>query len=323
MAGLRAAGLTDPALARPVLIPICHGLGDPRSEAPSRVHEATGEDISSLWSPVIDQATGGITQPEAARIAAFTLRSLLPEGKGTKAFEDPVQVTIATRGQAAPPGGLVVDGIRLLSGLERRPGAAEDWLRFLAALQDLESTLGSYSSFRQIHFIPRTHLSGAIATGRVFNQAARWSVSVEGRHGVARATATEPGDLLSEWDEGARESHTALVEIDLLGHAVFSMASQVARCLDHRPRGRLQMRRTGEGEMSPREVERSAADAAVSIRRHVAQKRLRRLEMMYAVPADLAILLGHRLTGMEIEIQLYERAGDRYVESLLLPADLP
>jgi hypothetical protein len=323
LAGLRAAGMTDPAAVRPVVIPICHGLGEPRSEAPRRVHQATGEDISSLWSRAIDQATEGVTRREAAEIALDTLRSLLPPSKGAAIPDDPIEVTIATRGQVAPPGKLAVDGIRLLGGPDRRAGTPEDWRRFLAALRDLESTLAAHTPVRRIRFIPRTHLSGAIATGRVFNQAAQWSVSVVGRHGVASAAPTDEGEILFDWDDGARDSRTALVEIDLLGHPVFSLANNLARTLDPRPRGRLQIRRLGEGDLSPQEVERTSAAIAALIRRHVAQKGLRRLKLMYAGPADLAILLGHRLTGMEIEIQLYERDGERYVESLLLPADLP
>src|SRR6202046_1481383 len=89
---------------RPVIIPLVHGLGCPRTEAPERVRKATGKDMSTLWTPVVlDQSTPSITPAEAAAISHSLLGALLPPGANSQASE-PIELIVTTRGGGQPPG---------------------------------------------------------------------------------------------------------------------------------------------------------------------------------------------------------------------------
>ena len=84
--------------ARPVIIPLTHGLGDPRNEAPERVRRATGKDISTLWSPVVlDQDTDSITESEAAAVGKSLLAGLLVPGGDGEDGPGPLDVLVVTR----------------------------------------------------------------------------------------------------------------------------------------------------------------------------------------------------------------------------------
>jgi hypothetical protein len=85
----------DRGSRRPVIIPLTHGLGDPRTQAPERVRKATGKDISSLWTPVtLDQSTTSITGPEAAAVARALLEALLAPGADLRT-EGLIEVLVA------------------------------------------------------------------------------------------------------------------------------------------------------------------------------------------------------------------------------------
>jgi len=307
---------------RPVIIPLTHGLGDPRSEAPERVRKATGKDISSLWTPVtLDQATTSITEPEAATVGRSLLSALLGPGDDEAGTTNPIEVLVSTRGEGQPPAFLSVDGTNLLGGQDNRPGEPSAWARYLSGLRDLQSALARWTDRRQLEMSIRAHLSAAIAFGRVFNQAAGWRPAITGRHGTTRASdVVGHGQLQTSLDKGGRAGDLS-VEIDLLDVGVSDLAAGILMNLADPVTNRLCVWRQGlRSDLLPDDISAMASSAALAIRDAVFEIRPARVHLFCASPVEFAVLLGHRLTSLHTELHLYERDGGNYVPSLVVDA---
>ena len=113
------------------------------------------------------------------------------------------------------------------------------------------------------------------------------------------------------------------IEIDLLGGNVRDLANRVIRDLDEPSCGRLQVTRTGQGELSAEDVGAMAGAASDAVRTHVAELRPTRIHILCASPAEFALLLGHRLTSLHADLWLYERHEERYMRSLIIPRHTP
>jgi hypothetical protein len=307
----------------PIVAPLTHGLGDPRSVAPQQVLEATGEPIASLWTPVVlDQTTPSITQAEAGEFAGCLLRATLTARRYNS--EDPIEVLVVTRGEGQPPAFLTVDATPLLGGPTSRPGQPTDWIRFLAGLTNLQAALARSCTDRRIRLVSRAHLSACLAVGRVFNQAAGWRLTVAGRYGEVELPANPTGaqgiDTIVDPVGG---DGPLSVEIDLLGANVTDLATKAIRQGGYRPCARVQILRTERGDISPDRSGELAADIAATVRHAVSELRPQTTHIFCACPAEVAVLFGHRLTSLHSDLQLYERQGNYYVPSLLIPSDLP
>lgn len=313
----------DNGSRRPIIIPLTHGLGDPRTQAPDRVRRATGRDISSLWTPVtLDQSTTSITESEAAAAGRALLAALLAPGADPPT-EDPIEVLVVTRGEGQPAAFLSIDGTNLLGGATNRPGESATWDRYLAGLRDLQSALARWTKRRQLDLRIRAHLSAAIAFGRVFNQAAGWRPEMEGRHGwVSPSTEIDHEELRTSLDKGGRPGDLS-VEIDLLDVRVSDLAAGTLMHLADPATNRLCIWREGhQSDLLPNDVAAMASGAAIAIRDAVFDLRPARTHVFCASPVEFAVLLGHRLTSLHTNLHLYERDGDGYVPSLIVPANV-
>jgi hypothetical protein len=308
---------------RPVVLPLTHGLGDPRSEAPNRVRKATGRDIASLWTPVtLDQTTPSISQQEAAAAARAVLVALFAPGHGS-AVSEPIELVVVARGEGQPAGFLTIDATGLLGGPTSRAGSSADWDRFLAGARDLQATLAAWTQNRQLRIRIRAHLTAAIALGRVFNQAAHWVPVVEGRHGNAEPSDADSHPQLNiSLDKGARRGDLA-VEVDLLDLKLSALAAQRLASLSEPVPNRLCIWRDGKGDLGPKDVADMASVAAKAVRDAVFDLQPRRVHIFCATPVEFAVLLGHRLTSLHCDLNLYERDGDAYNSSLVLPRSMP
>lgn len=306
----------------PVIVPLTHGLGDPRTEAPREVLSATGEDISSLWTPIIlDQSTKTITQPEAAAVAAGTINAVL-DAHGMP-DTDPIELLVATRGEGHHQVFLTVDATGLFGGPVSRPGDPDDWDRLLAGLRDLQAALARATLHRRLCIVTKAHLSACVAVGRVFNQAAGWQLTVAGRHGETTLAAKPRKPRIDMALDPVGGSGAMTVEMDLLGGNVTDMATAWIRASGEAPVARLQLHGNGTGDMQPADVGAAATQAAAAIRQHVANLRPHTIRVFCASPAEFAVLVASRLTSLHADLQLYERDGDRYVPSLRIPATVP
>ncbi|MGA2804549.1 MAG: SAVED domain-containing protein [Acidimicrobiales bacterium] len=308
----------------PVMVVLTHGLGDPRAQAPQVVLEATGEDISSLWTPVVlDQTTPRISQVEAARVAGCVIRAALAPER-IAALQAPIDLVVITRGEGQAPGFVTVDATPSLGGANSRPGTTEDWDRFLVGIRDLQAALARSTRERQLRILARAHLTACLAIGRVFNQAAGWQLVVAGRHGEAGLPPDADPDahIATVVDRiGGRGAMT--VEIDMLGANVVDLATAVIRSTREAPCARTQFHRRGTGDLSPEEIGACAATVTVAIRRCTAEYKPQVTRVFCASPAEFAVLVGSRLTSLHTDLQFYERDGDMYVPSLVIRASEP
>jgi hypothetical protein len=308
----------SPSAVRPVVVALTHGLGDPRSEAPKVVLRHTGQDISSLLVPALDQTTASITQAEAAMVASQVLDSLLPHGEGEAGAG--LEISVVTRGTGQPPAELTADGTPLFGGEPPRPGEPADWARYLAALRDIEGTLARHGRNRTLRIRANTHLTGAVALGRVFSQAGGWRPEVMGRHGWTTGADAPAHAGLHIGGERYFGSDDLIVEVDILGWNVGGLADGVVAALPHPPLGRLQVTGAAGADLMPADVAAMASATALAIRQRIAESHPRRVHLMCAAPVEFGVLLGHRLTSLHTDLHLYERSGNRYVSSLVLPA---
>jgi len=316
----RRRSLADVGPPRPVIAAVTHGLGDPRREAPDAVRQATGEEISTLWTMELDQSTERITQPEAANLASHVLSAVLVPASDE---DQEMDITVITRGTGQPPTFLTVDATSLLGGADHRPGDPQEWRRYLQALRDIEATLAACRTTRRLRVDPRAHLTGAVAIGRIFNQSGHWNLRVVGRAGTAGLSKSDNHDQLAVTWERMGDERDVAVHIDLLGHPVSELATALARTLPPLA-GQLDItRRDPTSSLTSADVSDMANVATTAIRRAVTDSRAHHLHLFMATPAEFAVLLGHRMTALHADLQLYERAVDSYLPSLVIPAATP
>lgn len=303
----------------PTLIPLVHGLGDPRAEAPERVRRATGRDISSIWMPVtLDQNTDRITQPEAAQVARLMTSEVFGRLGDDLDRSESIELSLVTRGNGQVPATVAVDGTRALGGTTPRPGGEQDWERFSHGLRDLESTLAASTRNRNLRVLARTHLTGSIAFGRTFHQAAGWDLTIAGRHGDATLHSTsDDHGITIDTDIGSRGQDVS-VEIDLLGVGVSSLSGPVLANAPDAVATRLLARRGPTGDLTPEQAGGAAQIISTEIRALIHDRRPTNVYVFCAAPVEVAALIGHRLTSLHTTVHLHERDGNQYRPSLRL-----
>jgi hypothetical protein len=306
----------------PVVVPLTHGLGDPHTEAPGQVFEATGEDISSLWAPItLDQSSAAITQSEAATVAAGVINAVLDAHGVPEA--DSIELVIATRGEGQPSGLITVDATGLLGGPTSRPGTERDWDRLLAALRDVQAALARSTTQRHLHIVAKAHISACMAVGRVFNQAAGWRLTVAGRHGDTTLQTRARKPRIQSVLDPVGGPGPMTVEIDLIGGNVTELATALIRANGEAPTARLQIRSLSPNDLQPTDVGVAAVQTAMAIRHYIASIRPQTVRLFCACPAEFAVLIGSRLTSLHADLALYERDGDHYVPALHIPRAVP
>lgn len=309
------SGVSDPRLARPLVVPIFKGLGD-RAAATDAVLGATGEDIGSLWVPGVDP-TNALTRSEAADISAHVLSALLSQEEDDQ--DEPLMVSFASRGVSAATTLCSIDATLLLGGPDRRVGDPADWERVMRALREVEACLSRFSRVRVLYCRVNAHISAALLFGRVFNQAHQWQLTVEGQAGLADVVSPQsPPTVAPSWDPQSR-GQDITVEIDLLRHPVFDLATVAIREHGLQLKGRLQIRRPQIGDLSSIEIAQLAADTAQAIREKISETQPSAVHLFCASPVEFAVLLGRRLTATGADLVLYERDASGYLPVLTVP----
>ena len=312
----RRRNLNPGALDTPIVIPLAHGLGG-RHEAAETIRRHTGENVGSLWTTCLDQATPGIAQPEAALVADGAFDAL----HRAESTPTVTELHIATRGTTPPARYLTLDATRLLGG-NRQAGQPSDWERFLAALQSVLARLDSLNRKSGIRVDLRCHISAALATGRLLHQATRWSPTFATRHGDINPATSDTGDRLSGDFDQHNESGDIVVDIDLLGHDVAAKTDELASRLPQLG-GRISLTRSDPTDLTPEQIASLARWTATIIRSAHATVHPSTIHFAQAVPAAFAALLGHHLTALSANLTTYELKSDRYIPVLAIAPTTP
>lgn len=313
----RRENLKPGAVDTPFILPLAHGLGD-RSVAAETIRRQTGEDIASLWTTSLDQTTPHITRQEAALVAQNALKAVTDRQPPAA----PIDLFVATRGTTPPPRRLTVDATRLLGG-DRNTIGTYGWTRLLNALHEVAAVLAASITDHRVTIDLRCHLSAAFATGRVFHQATRWSPTFSTRRGPIGPADTELESRLQGEFDHYNESGDLIVDIDLLGHNVADLTSQLAASLPP-VGGRVSLvRRNSGSDLLPAEMAGSARKAANLIRKAHAVLRPSKIHLTQAAPAAFAALLGHQLTALDADVTCYELDCAQYTAALTVPHVTP
>ncbi|HEX4452745.1 MAG TPA: SAVED domain-containing protein, partial [Kofleriaceae bacterium] len=131
------------------------------------------------------------------------------------------------------------------------------------------------------------------------------------------SSATPPEHLHVTTDVGSRSGDVSL-EVDLLGVDMSSLVAGALATAPNATTSRLVARRESDVDMSPEEVAGVARVVSDNIRELVHDREPHLVHMFVAAPVEVAVLIGHRLTSLHANFQLYERDGHRYVPTLRL-----
>ena len=302
----------------PVVVPIPKRLG-PRQVATETVFTATGEDIGSIWVGSVRMDRPRLGMCEAAAIARDALSATIRHDQ--RVAREPVALAFVTRGTGQPPRFLTVDATSLVGGT-RQPGRLRHWERILRGLRDVQDVLARMPG-RNLDLAARAHISGAIALGRIFNQAGGWRPSVEGRYGPVQPSPMRSWDRLHVTVDPQGLGPDLSCEIALIPQPVFAMAREAIQSIPLRLSERVQLTLRQSGEIDSEASSQVAAEAAWKLRERIGIIRPPRTHIFCASPVEVAVLLGYRLTALGTDLHLYEADGDTYRLALVLPANLP
>ena len=196
------------------------------------------------------------------------------------------------------------------------------WERILRGLRDVQDVLARMPG-RNLDLAARAHISGAIALGRIFNQAGGWRPSVEGRYGPVQPSPMRSWDRLHVTVDPQGLGPDLSCEIALIPQPVFAMAREAIQSIPLRLSERVQLTLRQSGEIDSEASSQVAAEAAWKLRERIGIIRPPRTHIFCASPVEVAVLLGYRLTALGTDLHLYEADGDTYRLALVLPANLP
>jgi hypothetical protein len=109
------------------------------------------------------------------------------------------------------------------------------------------------------------------------------------------------------------------VEIDLLDVKMSELVDRTLASLADPVPNRLCIWREGRGDLGPHDMAAMGSAAACLVRNAVFDLQPSRLHVFCASPVEFGVLLGRKLTALHCDIALYERGGDLYTPSLVLP----
>jgi hypothetical protein len=296
----------------PVIVAVPLGLGG-RSAASQTVLEVTGERIGSLWTPTWpSSASPELNHQEAAAIAHHAYAAYLSRWRPGL-----TRIAVATRGTRPPQSHLTIDATRITGGPDRRPGSESDWNRIRTALESITSLHRPASGRTPIEVELNAHLSGGLLIGRAFHQSSPWLPSFVTRHGSATPVTTDGTVAFSGQLDPYSAKGDLLVDIDLLGHNVATMATELAKTLSLG--GRLSLTYKLAADLGSDNLATLAREAANQIRSAHATLRPRTIHICAAAPVAFIALLGHHLTALHSDLAMYEDHDHQYLPSLVIP----
>jgi len=303
---------------RLIIVWVSCGLGD-RENAARIVREATGEDLSGLWTVGPSNDTGMLSHEEAGRVAEAAFRAHM----GRLEIDRPVSIAVGTRGNVRSSRPVVVDGRRLLSGRRRKPGSEGDWRRFHRALEFVVAQLEEVGLAGDVDVELSCHLSAAFATGRAFHQASAWRPVFRSSRNLDQLVPAKEGSMggLAGGFERLREQGALVVDIDLIGHNVAQGTNDLIRRTIDQLGGRGSWVVEPSRLVASEEMAKWARWIGHRIRKASAEIRPSGIHILLATPVEFAAALGHHMTALGADTVLYEYSGG-YRPSLHLAEDV-
>lgn len=181
----------------------------------------------------------------------------------------------------------------------------KDWDEiFLPALDDVKNLLSTKTPSRKLHMFVQAHLPAAFALGYAFPAAAYFTLLIEGRHGTwsteGSASIPDPLRLLPYEDSG--DMHVAVMEIAIARDTASGMMRSIQTSgLSYKHHIRFELP-GGADHLSG--VKDAAQALAMShqigreLRRLHDKKGVTHIHLFAAVPAALAVMVGHQMNAL-------------------------
>ena len=303
------------------LIVAPRNLGDRAAIAEATIRRY-GVDLTADWMPVILPAGEAVLTPaEAVPIANAVLGHFFPRGGNG---HDELRIGLHSR--AFTPGfrDLEVDWTSLFDVERRSRGTPDQWARAWRAIRDLQHTLARHTAQRRVLFDGQAHLTAGLLAGLAFSRSSGFQVGVLG--GGARwdqgVPDSSPADVAITEEPQSLESTTVAVELELSRSVTARVSAYYAR-LGTVPRLRILVVPSAP---SDRWVDPSSAGALASylgrmIRDAVDRTAARQVDLFYAGPLSLAVLLGAEVGSLEASLQLFEFEDGAYHNSIRIPQE--
>ncbi len=109
------------------------------------------------------------------------------------------------------------------------------------------------------------------------------------------------------------------VEIDLLDVKMSDLADRTLAALPDPVPNRLCIWREGRGDLAPVDIAVMASATARVVRNAVFDLQPARLHVFCASPVEFGVFLGRKLTALHCDLALYERDGNSYAPSVVIP----
>lgn len=300
------------------LIVVPRNLGT-REDIAARTVRIFGADLTLDWMPLLRDGDAALTPREAAPAARAVLGHFYPRD----AERTSGTWRIGVHGREFTPGArdLELDWTPIVGG-DRRPGTPDDWSRVWAALRDVKHTLAQHSARRTVVVDGQAHLTAGALFGLAFSRTSGFSLTI--LSGGASWDQSVPASTLAAFElheePGALGATHVAVEIELARSVTRRVSDYIART-GRVPRARLLGVSTAPADrwLAPT----SAGPLAAGIGRRIAdlvdRTGARRVDLFYAGPLTLAILLGAELGSIEADLQLFEFHEGAYQPSLRVP----
>jgi hypothetical protein len=222
-----------------------------------------------------------------------------------------------------PPGDsldLDLDWAGLFPSKDELP-AEKDWDEILLpALNDVKNVLSTKIPSRRVHMFVQAHLPAAFALGFVFPASSHFTLFLEGRHGTwsteGAASISEQLHYLSFKSSG--DDHVAVMEIAIARDTAQAVTQNLLSMgLSYKQRIRFDLPGGTDYITGVKDAAQALAmshQVGREFRRLFDKEDVTRVHLFAAVPAALAVMIGHQINAMgAITLYHYLEKDKRYV----------
>jgi len=200
----------------------------------------------------------------------------------------------------------------------------EEWQNILLpALHDIKNTLSAMTPSRTLHLLVQARLPAAIALGSAFPTSAHFNLIVTGRHG-SWSTETVPSDQpvlrrMEYINDG--DPNTAVMEVAITRDIALSVTQSLpllGLSFGHRIRFVPLEGPNNEAVKGPAQASAMARQVGRELKRLRDREGVRCVHLFAALPAPLAVMLGHQLNASAKVILYFTDGNGYYVPSCTL-----
>jgi CBASS immunity sensor of nucleotide second messenger signals/TIR domain-containing protein len=292
------------------IVPILHGVTFGELEQHCVAHslrslkEFNGVSLPEKATGATDEEFNRQLRQIAKRILEATLALRLRRVGADRKYEPCLYLRTYTYQPPTDSLDLDLNWTELFPGKDELPTEKEWDEILLPALDDVKNVLSERTSSRRLHMFVQAHLPAAFALGFAFPSAAHFTLMLEGRHGTwsteGSASSSDPLHYLAY--EYSGDAHVAVMEIAISRDTASGVTKSIPTLgisYKHHIRFDLQ---GGPDYLSG--VQDASQALAMShqigreLRRLHDRKGVSHMHLFAALPAALAVMVGHQMNAL-------------------------